>query len=144
MLGYVSYSIYTTCLTWNEDIKHEYGDAFGSSSLVTKQDCFFALHGALITALTIGQCVVYERGGQTVSRPALAFTATAVVGTLSYGLVIACSGRGGDHDGGDGDSVSLLSWLALVYWLSVVKLAVTVCKYVPQARLNYVNIFRLP
>jgi cystinosin len=163
MLGYLSYSIYTTCLIWNSDIKHEYGEAFGASSLVTTQDCFFALHGAFITAVTVTQCMVYDRGGQTLSKPAIAFTSMAVSGTLLYALAVACAG--GDHlyddptddgqdddiDDDDGDdsgdsggsnsnkSVPLLSWLAVVYWLSVIKLAVTVCKYVPQAHLNYVN-----
>lgn len=147
LLGYCCYSIYTACLIYNKPIEEDYRDAFGSSSLVTTQDCFFALHGAFITSLTVLQCAIYDRGGQSVSTTTVAGIGVTIVGTALYSLLILFMGAGAgdsDDDGDDDDhesnsKVPLLSFLALIYWLSVIKLATVVCKYVPQARFNYVN-----
>jgi LCT (Lysosomal Cystine Transporter) family transporter len=136
-------SIFTCTLRWNTTIRDQYNDVF-SDNLVTTQDCLFALHGALLTAVTIFQCLIYDRKGQTLSNLSIGFVVLILVITISFALaVILGHGDAGPivfHESGDGKSdVTLFSWLCWIYWLSLVKLAITVSKYIPQAVLNYQN-----
>jgi PQ loop repeat len=43
-------------------------------------DVIFALHACVATAVVIGQCCVYERGGQRLSRTCLASVASLLLG----------------------------------------------------------------
>ena len=96
-------------------------EVYGSDSSVRANDVFFALHAALLTALTLGQCAVYDRGQQQVSLLCKQAVIAIVILVGVYGLLtFAISG------------VSVLSWL---YLLSLVKLGITISKYVPQVRL---------
>jgi len=132
LLGYTCYSIYTCCLSFNRPIRHEYDHVF-SSNLVTIQDCVFALHAVLVTVVTLWQIAVYDRGGQRVSRACLGAVALLVTMSAVYAIcVLAHADPGVDIRG-----VPLFSWLWWVYWLSFIKLGITVVKYVPQAKLNF-------
>ena len=79
---------------------------------------FFALHAAALTAFTLGQCVIYDRGEQHVSRLCKQAVAAILVMVAGYGLLVLAL-----------QSISVLSWL---YLLSLVKLGITMSKYVPQ------------
>ena len=81
----------------------QYKDAFGGdSSLVTVQDAAFAIHGALLTLVTIGQCFAYERGAQKIALPTLAVVAAIVSLTTVYALVIHFGGGTGGRARGGG------------------------------------------
>ena len=134
ILGYSCYSIYCSLLLWDKAVTRQYDRNF-DSNLVTPQDAFFAIHGACITLVTIAQCFIYDRGGQVPARWSVVAASSAAVITLLYALLItATGGLSSPTMAGD---VGVVSWLGWVYWLSLVKLGVTVSKYVPQAILNY-------
>ena len=68
------------------------------------------------------QCIVLDRGDQTVSRPCRLLLA-AILLTL---LASASLGLGGG-----------LAWLSCLNVFSYIKLAITLVKYIPQAVANY-------
>jgi cystinosin len=78
---------------------------------------------------------MYDRGGQTVAWQSKIFVAMAVCITLVFTLLVLLGCPGPNISVG----VPLFSWLCVVYWLSLVKLAVTVSKYIPQALMNCQN-----
>ena len=86
-------------------------------------DVFFAVHAALLAALTLIQCFIYERGNQRVSRVcASAIGITIAASCVSFLLVLF-----------DNKKFPLLTFL---YWLSWVKMGVTFFKYMPQVRMH--------
>jgi cystinosin len=134
ILGYTCYSIYTGSLLFNNSIKKEYNKNFGTN-LVSVNDFFFALHGLVLTLITLFQCSIYDRGGQQFARPTVALVACAASISVLYALLIPVFSKNGNGLQLSSD-LSLMSWLCWIYWLSLVKLGVTLCKYVPQAVMN--------
>jgi len=132
LLGYTCYSIFTCCLSFNPSIRHQYDRAF-DSNLVTIQDCVFALHAVLVTLVTLWQVAVYDRGDQRFSWICIGTIGFLVTISLAY----AVAAMAGTAPGVEIRGVPLFSWLWWVYWLSFIKLGITVIKYVPQAKLNY-------
>ena len=124
LLGYSCYSIYTGCLCFNKQVKRQYDDVF-EANLVTTQDFCFAVHGLLLTVVTTAQCFVYNRGSQRLSSLAVLLVGAAGGVTLAFALAVVFN-----EDDGDGSSprlvpgLHLLSWLAWVYWLSLVKVVI--------------------
>mmetsp|Transcript_40476 Transcript_40476/g.52118 ORF Transcript_40476/g.52118 Transcript_40476/m.52118 type:complete len:311 (-) Transcript_40476:127-1059(-) len=139
MMGYTFYSIFTCTLKWNQTILTQYSDVF-DDNLVTIQDVVFATHGALLTAITIYQCYIYDRKGEQLT-PFIVKTVIVVCSFLFLYLfaVLLCAGNGGpvvfQRDGQP--NVKLFSWLCWIYILSLVKLGVTTFKNMPQVYLNY-------
>lgn len=117
--GFLFYAIYNVCLYFVGSFQRQYLDAHPHSLVpVELNDVVFALHAVLATLLTIGQCLLYERGGQTVSLTArsllvLFWTAAAVAGAVT------AAGR--------------INALTFVNFLSYIKLTITLIKYIPQA-----------
>jgi cystinosin len=140
MMGYTFYSIFTCTLKWNKTILEQYSDVF-SDNLVTIQDVVFATHGALLTAITIYQCYIYQNHGSEKLTP---FIVKAVVIVCSLNIlylfgVLIGGGNGGPvvfHRDGE-PNVKIFSWLCWIYALSIVKLGVTTFKNIPQVVLNY-------
>ena len=114
----------------------------GSMPAVHANDVFFALHAFVVTALTLIQCAVYDRGGQRISWPAALGTGAAAASIAAYlAAVIGAATQGGGgvpaHTNMQAPGVpcgSILSWLSFLYFLSYIKLAVSLVKYIPQVR----------
>ncbi|KAJ1461668.1 hypothetical protein M885DRAFT_457016 [Pelagophyceae sp. CCMP2097] len=133
LLGFTAYSVYTLSLRYSPGIRRGYADAFGDEgSLVTVQDCVFTVHAAVLTLVMVLQILVFDRGTQTLARWAAAAITAAVGVTAAFAAAVLVRLPLGEVRG-----VQVASWLAFVYWLSVVKLAVTLSKYLPQAQLNF-------
>jgi len=153
LLGFSSYAIYCCALTSNEDVKRHYKDAFGAANLVTVQDACFALWAAAMTAAILAQIFAYAKtttpatgtGRRDSSRrcfhPFRYFhpkVLGVVLGVTALTVLYAVAIIAGPPTGRLAVSgVPLWSWLAWLYWLSAVKLGVTLSKYFPQAYLNY-------
>jgi len=123
--GYICYSTYNAALLWNDNILHEYREKYpppNPQSPVAIQDVAFALHGLLLTLITVGQCFIYERGAQKVSKVAV------VIVSLMWTSIIILTILAGVHT---------VAWLFYIYWFSYVKLTITLIKYVPQAYMNF-------
>ncbi|KAL4420545.1 hypothetical protein ABPG75_010201 [Micractinium tetrahymenae] len=149
MLGFSCYAVYNAALYWSPLVRREYACLNGGMMpAVHANDVFFALHAAVVTAITLVQCMLYDRGGQKVSWLAGLGTGGAVATIAAY--LSAVVGAAAQSGGGGGPAPPLgaalgravpcgniLSWLSFLYFLSYIKLAVSLVKYIPQVHLNY-------
>ena len=77
ILGYVTYSIYTV-VVYSDPIfkdyfhKIQHQAARDRDNTVKLTDVVYATHGLAICVVQLGQCFIYERGSQRVSRVTLA------------------------------------------------------------------------
>jgi cystinosin len=127
ILGYTCYTIYTCAFFFDDAVKREYNAKFHSSNNVAINDVGFAIY-ALIGCLINGwQILSYDRGGQVTSRWAKAFIAVCSAILLLWVLLLVV----GVH------SEYVFSHLGLLYGMSIVKLLVTLIKYLPQIYLNF-------
>lgn len=125
ILGFTCLAVYTFGFKYDSAIQQAYADKHdGKSNLVAVTDVLFAIHGVVLTAVTIAQCFAYERGGQRLSRVAVTLTTAGTLSALVY-AVLAATGHAG------------VSWLGFLYWLSGTKGGVTLVKYIPQVWMNY-------
>lgn len=122
ILGYACYSFYSCCLAFDGGARRAYAAKFGRENLVTPADACFALHGFALTAAQIGQIVAYDRGAQRLSRITVTFVASVLGVTAAIAACVAVRPRF--------LPAAALDWLNVLYWLSLVKLVVTVVKYV--------------
>ncbi|CRK88705.1 CLUMA_CG002366, isoform D [Clunio marinus] len=123
LLGHTLYALFNCSLYWITTIEDEYFQRFPRGvNPVELNDVFFSIHASLITAFTISQCFIYERGEQRVSN-----IARGILGLFFTIIIVTfiCSAVGVWH------------WLDFLNTCSYIKLAITLIKYVPQAVMNY-------
>ncbi|KAI3430823.1 hypothetical protein D9Q98_009234 [Chlorella vulgaris] len=149
LLGFGCYAVYNAALFWDPLVRREYACLNGGSMpAVHANDVFFALHAFIVTFLTLIQCAVYDRGGQRISWPAALGAGGAAAAILAYlGAVVGAAAQGGHGIATVGVAAApsepdlpcgdILSWLSFLYFLSYIKLAVSLVKYIPQVWLNY-------
>ncbi|EGZ09939.1 hypothetical protein PHYSODRAFT_318424 [Phytophthora sojae] len=122
MLGFARYTVFNVAFYYSESAQQQYMRRHGGHhNAVELNDVFFSLHAVVMVNVWLAQCVIYPRGGQTVSKPTILWTGGTVVVALLYG-----------RQGGLGYQP-----LDLLYLLSYVKLITTLFKYLPQITLNY-------
>lgn len=95
---------------------------FHAAPSVRASDVAFSLHALVATLASCGQVLVYNRGGQTLSRSAGALAAALLTTAGGAGVVVLAGGA------------TPLTALLVVSYL---KLLISACKYVPQAVLNW-------
>ncbi|EGC34560.1 hypothetical protein DICPUDRAFT_34820 [Dictyostelium purpureum] len=122
--GYMCYSVFNSVLYWDKLVQNEYLEKYAPPLPVYASDVAFAIHGFILTLITIVQCFVYERGNQKNSKIGVGigiciWISMIVVTILGFAKVV--------------------SWLWVIYFYSYVKLFITFIKYVPQAYINYKN-----
>lgn len=100
----------TSAFYFSSDIQAQYKVMFGSLPSVEPNDVFFGLHAVLLTLVNIVQIMLYERGGQVVSKICMALCAG---GLLSIVVVLILA------------LVSTVKWIWFFYYLSMVKLSIT-------------------
>jgi len=123
LTGFLSYSFFNVGLFYVSSIQDEYFAKYGGSVIpVLPNDVFFALHAVLLTAITISQCFMYERGDQKIS------IVCKVLMTLAW-LFALCSLIP--------TLMSKITWLMYLNFFSYIKLGVTLIKYIPQVYMNY-------
>ncbi|XP_056323780.1 cystinosin-like [Danio aesculapii] len=123
LTGFIAYSVFNVGLFWVTYIQEEFLKKDPNGVIpVDANDVFFSLHALLLTLVYICQCVIYERGGQKVSKVAIGLL---VIGwTFAFvSLFVAVAKK--------------ISWLDYLYYFSYIKLGVTLVKYIPQAHMNY-------
>jgi cystinosin len=134
------YAAYNAALFWDPLVRKEYACLNGGAMpAVHANDVFFALHAFVVTAITLVQCAIYDRGGQRVSWPAALGVGGAAASIAAYlAAVIGAAAQGGGGPGagsmaeGGPACGTILSWLSFLYFLSYIKLAVSLVKYIPQ------------
>lgn len=123
VVGFFMYSVFNICLYWSPAIKIQYFSRhpYGVNP-VQLNDVIFSIHAFAACLIQVAQCCVYERGDQQVSRTAKGIL--GAIGVLSSVMVVL-------------SAAVVLQWLDFLYYVSYVKLFITLIKYIPQAYYNY-------
>ena len=127
VLGFSAYSLYTICFFFVQQVQDEYQQRYGSPNNVQANDVAFAVYSLCCVVLNSWQIVNYDRGAQTIPKVTLGVIALVVSLFALWGIIIAS----GVHLA---IFFNMLDW---IYGVSVVKLAVSIAKYIPQVYLNY-------
>lgn len=90
------------------------------------EDVVFSVHAVFITALTLMQCFLYDRGAQKFCSPIGKATGCTFVAIL-IGAVAVTIAETTDQLGGHG-----ITWIRFLLALSLIKLIVSLIKYIPQ------------
>ncbi|TPP61176.1 Cystinosin [Fasciola gigantica] len=122
LTGFFVYSVFNISLFASPVIKDLYHQLFPVGEIpVQLNDIFFSVHAFLICIVTGIQVLVYERGGQRISRVCIGILCLIA----AYSVInIILAGAG------------VFTWLTLLYNISYVKLFITLVKYIPQAVMN--------
>lgn len=126
-LNYGCYAIYNAEFFWNPIIRKEYQDQHdGAQITVQSNDVAFSLHALVMTLVVLIQIVCY---GNKNILSSLSRVTLMLIGGVSTILVLYVVGI-------------LLhtpqecSWIDFLYILAFIKLAFTICFYIPQLLLN--------
>ncbi|XP_043195929.1 cystinosin homolog isoform X2 [Amphibalanus amphitrite] len=123
LVGFTFYSVFNCGLYFSVAIQDMYfADHPYGLVPVAVNDVVFALHALFACIVTVLQCFIYERGGQTVSLAARGLLVVFALVIIITAIVAGCG---------------VVNWLWFLYVFSYVKLAITIVKYVPQAYHNY-------
>ncbi|XP_061351857.1 cystinosin homolog [Gastrolobium bilobum] len=120
-----SYLIYNASLYFSSAIQKQYFEKYGYGQMipVAANDVAFSIHAVLLTAITLFQIAIYERGSQKVSKTAIAIVSVAWL-TAAVCFFIALSNH---------------SWLWLLSIFNSIQVLMTTVKYIPQASMNFVR-----
>lgn len=118
IIGFLLYSLFNVCLYWSPAIQQQYFQRhpFGVNP-VQLNDVIFSLHAFFACNVQLFQCCIYERGDQQVSKTAKAILTTILL--VSVVMVVL-------------SSATVVQWLDFLYYVSYVKLFITLIKYIPQ------------
>ncbi|XP_071117963.1 LOW QUALITY PROTEIN: cystinosin-like [Haliotis cracherodii] len=121
--GFLAYGFFNVGMFWIPLVKAQYFQEHARGiNPVQLNDVIFTLHAVFVTLVTIGQCFIYERGGQKVSKVCTVLLA----GTWLFAFIALFVAVG-----------KKITWLEYLYYFSYIKLGVTLIKYIPQAWMNY-------
>lgn len=123
IIGFFVYSMFNICLYAIPEIEKQYFQRhpYGINP-VQLNDVIFSIHAFFACAVQVVQCFIYERGDQQVSK-----TAKWIISAISVSMIIAVI---------LGVS-NAVQWLEFLYFISYIKLFITLIKYIPQAYYNY-------
>lgn len=127
VLGFFCYSIYTISFYFVSSVQEDYKQRYGNENTVDPNDVGFAVYAFVCCCYNSYQIYRYDRGGQVASRYILIGIAVSVTVMLVWLIIVAC----GVH------TEYVFNALDILYGLSVVKLGVSLIKYIPQVYLNY-------
>ncbi|KAI8977270.1 PQ loop repeat-domain-containing protein [Mycotypha africana] len=126
--GFLCYWVFNMSFYFSESIKDEYKERNSSrDSTVRFNDVMFASHALLISSFTLSQTFYYKRdSAQQLSKGAKYFITLSAAGVLLAIFVKTLIGQ-----------QKLIMWIDILYFLSYIKLIISLIKYIPQAYLNY-------
>jgi len=122
LIGFACYTSFNAAFYWSSYIQEQYQEYFHKENLVTLNDVFFAIHAVFATVITIIQIFIYERGNQKLSKVCLVLSGLGILSILI--LLFLAIGH-------------VWQWILYLYYLSMVKLAISFIKYCPQVYLNF-------
>lgn len=115
MLGFLCYATYNGALFWSEEVRQEYARTHsGRLPAVHANDLFFSIHASVITTLILVQCIIYDRAGHKPSKTSVLGVSAVIIISVAWCMVIAASLE--------------KSWLPLLYFLSMIKLGISIVK----------------
>ncbi|THU66755.1 hypothetical protein C4D60_Mb05t17550 [Musa balbisiana] len=118
-----SYLVYNAAMFFSPVIKRQYHEKYGFGEMipVAANDVAFSVHAVALTAFTLFQVLIYERGSQKVSKTCIGIT----VIVLLYAVVCVFLAWP-NH-----------SWLWLISVFNTIQVIMTAIKYIPQAFMNF-------
>jgi len=123
IVGFSLYGCYNVALYWIPSIQEDYLSRHPRGIIpVQTNDVFFPIHAVFACAVTIAQCLIFERGLQKVSKGCLGILGGIAIFVVII-LILAFT--------------HVLQWLDFLQYCSYVKLGITLIKYMPQAYMNY-------
>jgi cystinosin len=125
VIGFACYSTYNICLFYSKVIQDEYKERHGGSeATVQSNDVAFAAHAMLLSSVTLIQ-IVYLNGIKAASPSTLAMLLVVIIlgSIMIYICLVHYFGRS--------------SWLDFLYYLSYIKILISLVKYAPQVILNH-------
>ncbi|KAJ7974722.1 cystinosin-like [Quillaja saponaria] len=122
---HTSYLIYNASLYFSSAIHKQYFKKYGKGQMipVAINDVAFSAHAVLLTAITLFQIAIYERGTQTLSKISVGIVSVVWL-TAAVCFFIALP----DHH-----------WLWLISVLNAIQVSMTVIKYIPQVFMNFLR-----
>lgn len=128
VFGFACYTAYTCAFFWLSSLKDEYRDKHdGDDNTVASNDVAFAIHALFMTIITLGQIIYYSRTGSN-CQYSIKPSKWVLVMCVLFIVVIVIDAM---------ICVKNTEWLQFFYVLSVIKIIITLTKYIPQALLNY-------
>lgn len=127
VLGFFSYSIYTFCFYAVTEVQDEYKARYGNANNVELNDVVFAVYSFVCCVYNSYQIYAYDRGAQRASKVTVAGIAAAV-GVMALWAITVAAGVHAKY---------VFNSLDILYGLSILKLGVSLIKYLPQIYLNY-------
>lgn len=120
---HTSYLIYNATLYFSSAVQQQYREKYGFNEMipVAANDVAFSTHAVLLTAFTLFQIFIYERGNQKVSKVSLAIVSVVWI-AAAICVFIALPSQ---------------SWLWLISVFNTIQVVMTVIKYIPQAVMNF-------
>ncbi|KAH0685140.1 hypothetical protein KY284_015693 [Solanum tuberosum] len=118
-----SYLIYNASMFFSSVVQKQYREKYGLNEMipVAANDVAFSIHAVLLTAFTLFQIAIYDRGNQKVSRTSVGIVCVAWL-TVAVCVFIALPSH---------------SWLWLISCFNTLQVVMTVIKYIPQAIMNF-------
>ncbi|XP_011098798.1 cystinosin homolog [Sesamum indicum] len=120
---HTSYLIYNASLFFSSTVQRQYRQKYGFNQMipVAVNDVAFSLHAVLMTALTLFQVAIYDRGNQKFSKIAIAIVSVAWLSAAACVFV----------------ALPTHSWYWLVSCFNTLQIVMTTIKYMPQAVFNF-------
>ncbi|XP_019458853.1 PREDICTED: cystinosin homolog [Lupinus angustifolius] len=120
-----SYLIYNASLYFSPTIQNQYFQKYGYDQMipVAANDVAFSIHAVVLTAITLFQVAIYDRGSQKVSKVSIGIVSVAWL-TAAVCFFIALPNN---------------SWLWLLTIFNSIQVLMTTIKYIPQAIMNFVR-----
>jgi len=123
IVGFSLYGCYNVALFWISSIQDDYLARHPRGVIpVQPNDVFFPIHAVFACAITIAQCIMFERANQSVSKGCWAILGAIAI-FVTVILILSFT--------------HVLPWLDFLSYCSYVKLGITLIKYMPQAYMNY-------
>lgn len=145
VIGFGCYAAYNAAFFWSPVIQKLYREKYGPDAEITVQsnDVAFAIHALVLSLLTLGQILWYNKLKVRLSWPIPFVILGTTVVCIGYPLLVMLEkhqkgdDRNFEADNDGGDAMGRFNWLGYLYVLSYVKIFISVIKYIPQVILNF-------
>ncbi|WOL12790.1 cystinosin [Canna indica] len=123
MTKHSSYLVYNAAMFFSPVVQKQYHEKFGYGEMipVAANDVAFSIHAVALTAFTLSQVFIYDRGNQKVSKTCIGITIIILISALVC-VVLAWPKH---------------SWLWLISVFNTIQVVMTAIKYIPQAYMNF-------
>jgi cystinosin len=123
VIGFFYLTIYTACFLWSSHVRKLYRYRHdGSDNVVEVNDFVFALHALLLSLVCLYQVKIYRKKNEKLS-----FIGGCIFVAMGIGMGLVLLGW----------ACKLWSVIEVLYTMGLLKVIITVAKYVPQVHMNY-------